>query len=205
MDYKKEFLKGILKDNPVFVMMLGMCPTLAVTTSVNNAVGMGLAVIAVLTASNIVVSLLRKIIPDAIRIPSFIVIIATFVTATEMLMHAYVPDLYRALGIFLPLIVVNCIILGRAEAFASKNRPFPSILDALGMGLGFTIGLSVLATVREVLGAGSFMGIPLFGPSFEPALIMILPPGAFLALGILLALIKQFRISRETKTAKEAN
>ncbi len=205
MDYKKEFLKGILKDNPVFVMMLGMCPTLAVTTSVNNAVGMGLAVIAVLTASNLVVSLLRKIIPDAIRIPSFIVIIATFVTAIEMLMHAYVPDLYRALGIFLPLIVVNCIILGRAEAFASKNRPFPSILDALGMGLGFTIGLSVLATVREVLGAGSFMGIPLFGASFEPALIMILPPGAFLALGILLALIKQFRISRETKTAKEAN
>ena len=204
MDYKKEFLKGIFRENPTFVMMLGMCPTLAVTTSVNNAVGMGLAVIAVLTASNLVVSLLRKIIPDAIRIPSFIVIIATFVTAIEMLMHAYVPDLYRALGIFLPLIVVNCIILGRAEAFASKNRPFPSILDALGMGLGFTIGLSVLATVREVLGAGSFMGIPLFGASFEPALIMILPPGAFLALGILLALIKQFRISRETKTAKEA-
>lgn len=200
MSFKKEFTKGIVKDNPIFVLLLGMCPTLAVTTSVNNAIGMGLAVIAVLTASNIVVSLLRNIIPDSVRIPSYIVIIATFVTMIEMLMHAYFVDLYASLGIFLPLIVVNCIILGRAEAFANKNTMLDSIYDALGMGIGFTIALTILATFREVLGAGTFMGIQLFSESFQPALVMILPPGAFLTLGCILGVIHLFK---NKKTAKE--
>ncbi len=202
MSFKKEFTKGIIKDNPVLVLMLGMCPTLAVTTSVNNAVGMGLAVIAVLTASNIVVSLLRNIIPDSVRIPSYIVIIATFVTMIEMLMHAFFVELYGALGIFLPLIVVNCIILGRAEAFANKNTILDSIYDALGMGLGFTIGLTLLATFREILGAGSFMGISLFGPQFQPALVMILPPGAFLTLGVILGVINLIRNNKAAREVK---
>lgn len=202
MSFKKEFTKGIIKDNPIFVLLLGMCPTLAVTTSVNNAIGMGLAVIAVLTASNIVVSLLRKVIPDSVRIPSYIVIIATFVTMIEMIMHAYFVELYNSLGIFLPLIVVNCIILGRAEAFANKNTVLDSIYDALGMGTGFTLALIILATFREVLGAGTFMGIPLFGPSFQPALVMILPPGAFLALGLLLGLINLIKTRQAGKEAK---
>ena len=201
MSFKKEFTKGILKDNPIFVLLLGMCPTLAVTTSVNNAIGMGLSVIAVLTCSNIVVSLLRNVIPDSVRIPSYIVIIATFVTMIEMLVHAFFVDLYASLGIFLPLIVVNCIILGRAEAFANKNTVLDSIYDALGMGLGFTIALVVLATFREVLGAGTFMGYSVFGPNFEPALVMILPPGAFLTLGCILGLIALFK----NKKAKKAS
>ena len=200
MNLKNEFTKGIIKENPVLISLLGMCPTLAVTSSVDNALGMSLAVIAVLTASNIVVSLMRKIIPDSIRIPSFIVIIATFVTAIEMTMHAFLPDLYRALGIFLPLIVVNCIILGRAEAFASKNGILKSIADALGMGLGFTLALFILSSVREIIGAGSFMGISLFGEAFQPALIMILPPGAFIALGGILGIMNYFR-QRDKKCA----
>lgn len=202
MSYKKEFTKGILRENPIFVLLLGMCPTLAVTTSVNNAIGMGLSVIAVLTASNIVVSLLRNVIPDSVRIPSYIVIIATFVTMIEMLVHAFFVDLYASLGIFLPLIVVNCIILGRAEAFANKNTVTHSIVDALGMGIGFTLALTILATFREVLGAGTFMGYALSGANFDPMLVMILPPGAFLTLGCILGVIQHHK---NRKAAKEAN
>lgn len=187
MDIKK-FTNGILKENPIFVQLLGMCPTLAVTTSAENGLGMGLATTAVLAASNIVISMMRKFIPGKIRIPIFIVVIASFVTIIEMILEGYVVDLYNALGLFIPLIVVNCIILARAESFAFKNNVFDSLLDGLGMGLGFTLALTLLGSVREIIGAGSIFGITLFGEAFKPALIMILPPGAFLALGILLAI-----------------
>ncbi len=198
----KTFLNGLLKENPTFVLLLGMCPTLAVTTGVTNAIGMGLSTTAVLICSNLVISLLRKFIPGKIRIASYIVIIAGFVTIVEMLLKAYLPDLSESLGIYIPLIVVNCIILGRAEAFASKNSPLSSIFDGLGMGLGFTGALVLIATVREILGAGTFAGIPLFGESFQPVSMMILPPGAFLSLGILLAIINL--ISAKRKAKKEA-
>lgn len=198
----KTFLNGLLKENPTFVLFLGMCPTLAVTTGVINAIGMGLSTMAVLVCSNLVISLLRKFIPDKIRIASYIVIIAGFVTIVEMLMNAYLPALAGSLGIYIPLIVVNCIILGRAEAFASKNNPISSILDGLGMGLGFTCSLTLIASVREILGAGSFAGISLFGESFQPVSMMILPPGAFLTLGILLAVING--IAAKYKKTKEA-
>ncbi len=197
----KTFFNGLLKENPTFVLFLGMCPTLAVTTGVTNAIGMGLSTTAVLICSNLVISLLRKFIPDKIRIASYIVIIAGFVTIVEMLLKAYLPSLSKSLGIYIPLIVVNCIILGRAEAFASKNKPLSSIFDGLGMGLGFTCSLTLIASVREVLGAGTFAGIPLFGESFQPVSIMILPPGAFLTLGVLLAVITG--ISKKFKQAKE--
>lgn len=197
----KTFFNGLLKENPTFVLFLGMCPTLAVTTAVTNAVGMGLSTMAVLVCSNMVISLLRNFIPDKIRIASYIVIIAGFVTIIEMLMNAYVPALSESLGIYIPLIVVNCIILGRAEAFASKNTVLRSAMDGLGMGLGFTCSLTLIASVREILGAGSFAGIPLFGESFQPVSIMILPPGAFLTLGILLAVITA--VSKKIKQAKE--
>ncbi len=183
------FLNGILKENPTFVLMLGMCPTLAVTTGVINGIGMGLSTTAVLICSNIVISLLRKFIPNKIRIASYIVIVAGFVTIVEMLLKAYLPDLSKSLGIYIPLIVVNCIILGRAEAFASKNNVLASAFDGIGMGLGFTLSLTLIAAVREILGAGTFAGISLFGESFQPLTVMILPPGAFLTLGILLAII----------------
>lgn len=186
---KQTFFNGIFKENPTFVLLLGMCPTLAVTTGVTNALGMGLSTTAVLICSNLAISLLRKVIPDKIRIAAYIVLIAGFVTVVEMLLKAYLPALSASLGIYIPLIVVNCIILGRAEAFASKNSVGKSVMDGLGMGLGFTISLSLIAAVREVLGAGSFLGISLFGESFEPAVAMVLPPGAFLTLGILLAAI----------------
>ena len=185
----KTFLNGLIKENPTFVLMLGMCPTLAVTTGVINGIGMGLSTTAVLICSNIVISMLRKFIPNKIRIASYIVIIAGFVTVVEMLLKAYVPALSESLGIYIPLIVVNCIILGRAEAFASKNGVIASMFDGIGMGMGFTCALTLIAAVREVLGAGTFAGIKLFGDSFQPMSIMILPPGAFLTLGILLAVI----------------
>ena len=185
----KTFLNGLIKENPTFVLMLGMCPTLAVTTGVINGIGMGLSTTAVLICSNIVISMLRKFIPNKIRIASYIVIIAGFVTVVEMLLKAYVPALSESLGIYIPLIVVNCIILGRAETFASKNGVIASMFDGIGMGLGFTCALTLIAAVREVLGAGTFAGIKLFGDSFQPMSIMILPPGAFLTLGILLAVI----------------
>ncbi len=187
--FLKPFFNGLLKENPTFVLLLGMCPTLAVTTGVTNAIGMGLSTTAVLICSNIVISLLRNFIPGKIRIASYIVIIAGFVTVVEMLMKAYTPALSQSLGIYIPLIVVNCIILGRAEAFASKNSVLRSALDGVGCGLGFTGALILIAAVREILGAGTFAGIPLFGEGFQPVSIMILPPGAFLTLGILLAVI----------------
>ncbi len=193
MSLGKEFTKGIIRENPLFRLTLGLCPSLAVTTSVENGLGMGAAFSAVLLASNITIALLRKIIPDSIRIPSFIVIIATFVTLIEMIMHAFAPDLFKSLGIYIPLIVVNCVILGRAEAFASKNSLMPSIMDGLGMGLGFTLALVIISAFREILGAGTFYGIPLFGASANPALIMILPPGGFITMGIILALMNKFQ------------
>ncbi|MDD2400738.1 MAG: electron transport complex subunit E [Clostridia bacterium] len=194
MNLGKEFSKGILSENPLFRLTLGMCPSLAITTSVFNGLGMGIAFTVVLLASNIVISLLRKVIPDSIRIPCYIVIIATFVTMIEMIMHAFTPELFESLGIFIPLIVVNCIILGRAEAFANKNSLAPSIMDALGMGLGYTLALLVVSTFREILGAGTFLGYAIFGQS---ALIMILPPGAFITLGCVLAFLN--KIQNRTK------
>ncbi len=176
---------GITKENQVFKAALGLCPTLAVSTSVENAIGMGVAATLVLIGSNFVVSLIRNWVPKQVRIPIFIVVIATFVTAVDLTMHAYFPALHEKLGIFVPLIVVNCIILGRAEAFASKNNPFYSIADGIGIGIGFMLGLMLLATFREVLGAGTFLGKSL--GIKEPALIMILPPGAFLTIGFLMA------------------
>lgn len=196
------FFNGLIKENPTFVLMLGMCPTLAVTTAVVNGIGMGLSTTAVLICSNIVISLLRKFIPGKIRIASYIVIVAGFVTVVEMLLKAYVPALSQSLGIYIPLIVVNCIILGRAEAFASKNGVVASAFDGFGMGIGFTVALTLIASVREILGAGTFAGIQVFGDGFQPASIMILPPGAFLTLGILIAIINV--VSKKIGNSKEA-
>ena len=187
MSLGKIIKNGLIDENPIFVQVIGMCPTLAVTTSAINGLGMGLSTTAVLVCSNIVIAMMRKIIPSKIRIPAFIVVIATFVTIIGMLLKAYIPSLDNALGLFIPLIDVNCLILGRAESFASKNKTLESAADGLGMGLGFTLSLTVLAAIREILGNGSLFGINLFGASFEPALLFILPPGAFLTLGFLLA------------------
>jgi len=185
MSFSKEFAKGIWKENPVFVLVLGMCPVLAVTTSAVNGLGMGLAATFVLLCSNIVVSLVRSIVPDRVRIPTFIVIIASFVTVVDLVMSGYFRSLHHSLGLFIPLIVVNCIILGRAEAFASKKSIFLSVADAIGMGGGFTLALLILGSIRELFGNGTIFGLPVFGSGFEPVLVMILPPGAFLTLGIL--------------------
>ncbi|KXZ40171.1 electron transport complex protein RnfE [Alkalithermobacter thermoalcaliphilus JW-YL-7 = DSM 7308] len=196
MSLFKLVKNGIVKENPIFVHVLGMCPTLAVTTSAQNGMGMGLATTTVLLCSNFVISLIRKLIPSKIRIPAFIVVIATFVTMVGMLLKAYLPALDRSLGIFIPLIVVNCLILARAESFASKNTPIPSIFDGIGMGIGFTISLTILGAVRELLGAGSVFGINLMPNVYKPALIMILPPGAFLALGLLLAIFNKISVKK---------
>ncbi|WP_270941416.1 electron transport complex subunit RsxE [Romboutsia lituseburensis] len=193
MKLAKIFKNGLIDENPTFVQVIGMCPTLAVTTSAINGLGMGLSTTAVLVCSNLVISLMRKIIPDKIRIPAFVVVIATFVTIVGMLLKAYVPALDAALGLFIPLIVVNCLILARAESFASKNRPVESAVDGLGMGLGFSMALTILGAVREILGNGSLFGFSLFGASFEPVLLFILPPGAFLTLGFLLAGFNKLR------------
>ena len=187
MRLAKIFKNGLIDENPAFVQVIGMCPTLAVTTSAINGLGMGLSTTVVLICSNIVISLIRKVIPDKIRIPAFIVVIATFVTLVGMLLKAFVPALDAALGLFIPLIVVNCLILARAESFASKNGEVESAVDGVGMGLGFTLALTVLGCVRELLGNGSLFGLSLFGASFQPILLFILPPGAFLTLGFLLA------------------
>ncbi len=184
----KTLTNGLFKENPIFFQLLGMCPTLAVTTSAENGLGMGLASTAVLICSNVVISLLRKVVPSKIRIPIFIVVIATFVTMVGMVMEGFMPALYNSLGLFIPLIVVNCLILARAESYASKNGVFISTIDGIGMGLGFTWALTVLGAIRELFGAGSIFGMSIFGVAYKPALIMILPPGAFLALGILLAI-----------------
>jgi electron transport complex protein RnfE len=187
MTLNKEFRKGFWRENAVFRLLLGLCPALAVTTSAENGLGMGLATTFVLVCSNIVVSSLRKAIPAKVRIPSFIVVIASFVTIVQLCMEAYFYDLYKALGIFIPLIVVNCLILGRAEAFASKNRIFPAVADGMGMGLGFTLALFVLGAVRELFGSGTLLGYAVFGSGYQPLILMILPPGAFIAMGLLLA------------------
>ncbi len=200
----KEFTKGILKRNPVFILLLGLCPTLAVSTSVSNAVGMGAATTFVLVFSNLIVSLIRKFIPKKIRIPCFIVVIATFVTVVELVMQAYTYPLFLRLGIFIPLIVVNCIILGRAEAFASRNPVLLSLADGLGMGMGFTLSLLLLGTIREILGSNALLGYELV-PGFRPAMIMILPPGAFLTIGLLLGLFALIRSRREAKEAEIGN
>lgn len=193
MKFMKVLTNGIVKENPVFRLLLGMCSTLAVTTSVVNGIGMGLSCTAVLVCSNIFISLLRKVIPDEIRIPCFIVVIAAFVTIVQMLLQAYVPSVYESLGLFIPLIVVNCIILGRAEAFAFKNNVLLSAADGIGMGLGYTLALLVVASIREIIGTGSILGISLFGAGYMPALIMILPPGAFILLGVLMGLLNKLQ------------
>jgi electron transport complex protein RnfE len=191
MSQWKNFSKGLIRENAVFVLVLGMCPTLGVTTSATNGLGMGLATTFVLVMSNVVVSLVKNVIPDKVRIPSFIVIIATFVTVVELVMKGYVPALFDALGLFIPLIVVNCVVLGRAEAFASKNTVWSSLVDGAGMGLGFTMALTILGAVRELLGSGAFFGMKLI--SGDALLLFILPPGAFLALGYLIVLANMIK------------
>ena len=191
MSQWKNFSKGFIKENAVFVLFLGLCPTLGVTTSAVNGLGMGLATTFVLVMSNLVVSLVKNLIPDKVRIPSFIVIIASFVTVVELVMKGYVPALFDALGLFIPLIVLNCVVLGRAEAFASKNTIWTSIVDGAGMGLGFTMALTVLGAVRELLGSGAFFGMKLI--SGDGMLLFILPPGAFLALGYLIVLANMIK------------
>ncbi len=202
MNKLKELTKGIFSENPIFVQFLGMCATLAVTTSVVNGIGMGLSTMAVLVASNIIISLLRNFIPNKVRIAAYIIIIAGCVTAVEMVLDAFAPAVSESLGIFIPLIVVNCIILGRAEAFASKNGVVKSALDGIGMGLGFTVALVILASVREILGNGTFLGISLFGEGFMPATVMILPPGAFIVLGVILAVINLISMKKRERGDK---
>jgi len=192
MNLWKEFTKGFIKENPVFIMALGLCPTLAVTSSVKNAIGMGLAATFVLTCSNMIISLIKNLIPDKIRIPCFIIVIASFVTIVDLVMNAYTPEIHKNLGLFIPLIVVNCIILGRAEAFASKNKLLPSLLDGLGMGLGFTLALVLIGSIREILGAGLWLGKEVMPDAYieNPMLVAILAPGAFIIMGLLMGLIK---------------
>lgn len=187
MSLRRQFWKGIATENPTFRLVLGMCPTLAVTTEAVNGIGMGLATAFVLVCANVAVSLLRAVIPAKVRIPAYIVVVAAFVTVVDLMMNAYAHDLHKALGVFIPLIVVNCIILGRAEAFASKSAVLPSLADGLGMGLGFTLSLTLLGSVREVLGNGTWFGLPVLAEGYQPLIVMILPPGAFITLGFLLA------------------
>ena len=201
--FGKQLKEGLFSNNPVLIQLLGMCPTLAVTTSVSNAIGMGLAATAVLICSNLLISLLRKFIPKQVRIAAYIVIISGFVTAIELLMKAYFYELYGSLGLFIPLIVVNCIILARAEAFASRNPVLPSMVDGLSMGLGFTFALVLLGTVRELLGAGTILGFSIFGEGYQPALLFIQPPGAFLTLGLLIAVVQKIRNLRSDKEKLE--
>ena len=189
----KFFTNGLLRENPTFVLVLGTCPTLAVTTAAVNGLGMGAATTFVLVFSNLLIALLKNYIPDKVRIAAFIVIIATFVTIVDLVMKAYTPDLYKALGIFIPLIVVNCIILGRAEAFAQKNDVLPSILDGLGMGLGFTLAITLIGSIREILGNGSIFNIPLLGENATTILIFVLPPGAFVTYGFLIAIMNRIK------------
>ncbi|MFO7295785.1 MAG: electron transport complex subunit E, partial [Clostridia bacterium] len=185
------FFNGVINENPTFRMVLGMCPTLALTTAAINGIGMGLATTFVLIGSNLVISLLKNFIPQKIRIPAFVVVIATFVTVVSMIMQAFLPELNESLGIYIPLIVVNCIILARAESFASKNSALLSVVDGLGMGVGFTLALLLLGSIREILGAGTWFGMPVFPESFSPAVIMILPPGGFITLGLVLGLLNK--------------
>jgi electron transport complex protein RnfE len=198
MTLTREFSKGLWRENPIFRLVLGICPTLAVTTAAINGIGMGLATTFVLVCSNVVISLLRNFIPARVRIPSFIVVIASFVTIVDLVMAGFFFELHKTLGLFIPLIVVNCIILGRAEAFASKHPLVESIADGFGMGFGFTLSLLVLGSIREVLGNGTIFDVPAFGPGYFPFLVMILPPGAFITLGFLLALMNRLAAQRPT-------
>ena len=192
MNQCKNLTKGFIKENPIFSLLLGMCPTLGVTSSAENGLGMGLATTFVLIMSNLVVSLIKNLIPDKVRIPAFIVVIATFVTVVEMVMQAYVPALYASLGLFIPLIVVNCIVLGRAEAFASKNNALSSVIDGAGMGLGFSLALTLLGSIRELLGSGKLFGFEVY-PEEYGMLVFVLAPGAFIALGYLIATINRLK------------
>lgn len=196
MSLTKIFSRGLWQENAVFKLLLGLCPVLAVTTSAFNGLGMGLATTFVLVCSNLVVALLRNLIPSKVRIPAFIIIIASFVTVVQLAMEAYTYELYQALGIFIPLIVCNCLILGRAEAFASKHPVGQSIIDGLGMGTGFTLALFVLGAVREIFGSGALFGISLLGAGYQPMLLMILPPGAFISMGLLLAIMNKVEAKR---------
>lgn len=195
----ERLYNGIIKENPTFVLTLGMCPTLAVTTSAVNGLGMGLSTTVVLALSNLMISALRKIIPDKVRIPAFIVVVASFVTVVELLMKAYVTSLYAALGIYIPLIVVNCIILGRAESYASKNPPIPSLFDGIGMGLGFSFALTCIGAVRELLGAGEVFGFHIMPASYVPMSIFVMAPGAFFVLAALTAVQNKIKINGEKK------
>ena len=199
--YLERIKNGLLTENPVFVLMLGMCPTLAVTTSAINGFGMGVSSLVVLAVSNLVISLLRKIIPDEVRLPAFIVVVASFVTVVELLLEAYIPSLYAALGIYIPLIVVNCIILGRAEAFASKNPPIVSLFDGIGMGLGFTVALTIIGAIREILGNGSIFGLEI--PGYEPMAFFVRAPGAFLVLAVLVAIMNAVGIKNRANKMTE--
>ena len=190
-ELRKIFMNGIIDENPTFRMVLGMCPTLAITTAVSNGIGMGLAVTFVLVFSNLVISLLRKAIPDQIRIPAFIVVIATFVTIVQLVIKAFLPALDASLGVFIPLIVVNCIIFGRAEAFAFKNKPIPAIVDGLGMGIGFTIAITLISAVRELFGAGTLLGVQVMPAGYLPMDLLVKPAGGFIVLGLLLALMNK--------------
>ena len=192
MNNFKVLMNGIVKENPTFVLLLGMCPTLGTTSSAINGMGMGLATAFVLVCSNVVISAIKNLIPDMVRIPAFVVVIASFVTLLQMIMQAYVPALYATLGLFIPLIVVNCILLGRAEAFAAKNGPVASMFDGLGMGLGFTVGLTTLGAVREFLGTGKIFGLTVY-PEDCGMLLFVLAPGAFIALGYLIALVNRLK------------
>ena len=192
MNYIKTITNGIIKENPTFVLLLGMCPTLATTTSATNGMSMGLATMFVLVCSNFVISLIKNVVPDMVRIPVFVVVIAAFVSILQMLMEAYMPSINKSLGIYIPLIVVNCIILGRAEAFACKNNPLASICDGIGMGLGFTLALTLLGSVRELIGAGTLFGVTLL-PETCNVLLFVLPPGAFITLGYLIAIVNKLR------------
>ncbi len=195
----ERLTNGLIKENPTFVLMLGMCPTLAVTTSAINGLGMGLTTMVVLALSNLFISLLRKVIPDKVRIPAFIVIIASFVTVAELLLKAYIPFLYSALGLYIPLIVVNCIILGRAEAYASKNGPILSLFDGIGMGLGFTCALTIIGAIRELLGAGELFGYGVMPESYVPCSIFVLAPGAFFVLAVLTAIQNKVKLIGESR------
>ena len=200
----ERLYNGIIKENPTFVLMLGMCPTLAVTTSAMNGLGMGLTTTVILAMSNLMISALRKVIPNGVRMPAFIVVVASFVTIVQFLLQAYVPSLYQSLGIYIPLIVVNCIILGRAEAYASFNPVIPSFFDGVGMGLGFTIGLASIGIVRELIGAGTLFGIQVMPSAYEPVNIFIMAPGAFLVLAMLVAVQNRIKRQKSEKTGKPA-
>ncbi len=203
---KKSFsvlLNGLIKENPTFRLLLGMCPSLAVTTMAKNGLGMGAAATFVLVGSNLVISLIRKIVPDKVRIPAYITVIAGFTTIVQLLLAALLPELNKQLGIFIPLIVVNCIIFARAEMFAQKNGPLLSVLDGIGMGAGFTIAITIIGSVREILGAGTWMGIPVTVNMFEPAIMFILPPGGFLVMGFLVALFNQLTKKKDGDSESE--